>query len=96
MEYTFEWDPDKARSNKEKHGIGFDEAASVLSDPRAISAFDPDHSDYEERWVTLGISQNGNLLVTCHTFQQKSEYEAVIRIFSSRKATKTESQQYGG
>ncbi|RJX25217.1 MAG: BrnT family toxin [Desulfurivibrio sp.] len=94
MNYNFEWDPDKAKINKEKHGVSFEEAATVFLDPHARTIFDPDHSEIENRWITLGISQNGKLLVTCHTFNNENG-TAIIRIISSRKAAKTEKKQYG-
>ena len=53
VNYNFEWDPRKARDNRDKHGVAFDEAATVFKDPRAISMFDPDHSETEDRWVTM-------------------------------------------
>jgi len=68
MEYHFEWDPSKAASNVVKHGVRFDQAATVFLDPRAISIFDTDHSDDEDRWMTLGISATAGLLVVNHTF----------------------------
>ncbi len=94
MIYSFEWDPVKAKSNKAKHKVSFWEATTVFRDSRALTIFDSDHSDVEDRWLTIGFSGSGKLLVTCHTFQEKDDH-ASIRIFSSRKATKTESQQYG-
>lgn len=94
MIYNFEWDPGKATSNKEKHGVSFEEAATVFRDPRALTIFDLDHSQAENRWVTLGISSTGKVLVICHTFQTESRAVS-IRIFSCRKATKTEKKQYG-
>lgn len=94
MNYNFEWDPGKEKLNKQKHGISFEEAATVFRDQRALTIFDPDHSESENRWTTLGISQNGKLLVTCHTFKTENGV-AFIRIFSTRKATKTEKKQYG-
>jgi len=95
MYYNFEWNPTKARSNYKKHGIRFEEAATVFRDPKALTIFDPDHSEREERWVTMGISKSGRLLIVCHTFQEVTKGLAVIRIFSSRKATKKESETYG-
>lgn len=94
MNYNFEWDPNKAKINKEKHGISFEDATTVFLDPLASTIYDPDHSESEKRWITLGTSQNGKLLVTCHTFKNENG-TATIRIFSSRKATKTEKKQYG-
>ena len=57
----FEWDPTKARNNLRKHGITFEEASSVFYDPLAITGADPDHSQAEERMVTLGVSSSGQL-----------------------------------
>jgi uncharacterized DUF497 family protein len=94
MIYNFEWDPSKAAANKEKHGISFEEAATVFRDPRSLTIFDPDHSETETRWITLGFSQTGKLLVVCHTFHQEQN-TSIIRIFSSRKATKKEKKHYG-
>ncbi|MBI1883535.1 MAG: BrnT family toxin [Chlamydiae bacterium] len=61
---------------------------------RALSRFDPDHSQEEDRWITLGIDQNGILLVVCHAFHETGSHNAYIRIISARKATKTEIKQY--
>ncbi len=96
MNYNFEWDPQKARLNYKKHGIRFEEAATVFRDPRALTIFDLDHSEVEYRWTTMGISKTGKLLIVCHTFQQESNEAVAIRVFSSRKATTNESKLYGG
>ena len=95
VNYTFEWDPIKARDNLDKHDVAFDEAATVFKDSKAISIFDPDHSETEDRWVTMGISENGRLLIVIHTFRKESEDAMTIRIISSRKATKHETASYG-
>lgn len=95
MIYNFEWDPVKANTNIEKHKINFEEAAAVFRDPNALTIFDPDHGQAEDRWLTIGISNNGRLLVVCHTYQRFDRSTAVIRIISARRATKTESQHYG-
>ena len=95
MNYDFEWDPDKAKSNRRKHGVRFEQAATVFRDPRAVSVFDDAHSKTGDRWVTLGLSSGGGLLIVCHTFEEKNENTIRIRIFSSRKATKNEAGQYG-
>ena len=94
MEYNFEWDPDKARLNRQKHGVGFDQAVTVFRDPRAFSVFDDAHSRTEDRWITLGVSAGGGLLVVHHTFEEMNERTVRVRIFSSRKATKNEANQY--
>ena len=95
MNYNFEWDPHKAQRNYRKHGIHFEEAATVFRDPGAVTIFDPDHSEDEDRWITMGISKRGRLLVVCHTFQEEDKGIVSIRIFSSRKATRKESKMYG-
>ncbi len=96
MQYDFEWDPVKAQENFGKHGVRFREAATVFHDPLALTLYDSDHSNGEERWVTIGISDIGRILVVCHTFRKESLHTATIRIFSSRKAKKTEIDQYKG
>ena len=93
--YTFEWDPIKARDNRNKHDVTFDEAATVFRDSKALSIFDPNHSETEDRWITMGISEKGRLLIVIHTFREKSENSFTIRIISSRKATKQETKTYG-
>lgn len=95
MNYNFEWDPHKAWSNYRKHGVRFEEAATIFSDPRALTIFDSEHSEDEDRWITMGISKTGKLLIVCHTFQEEKKGSVSIRIFSSRKATKKESNSYG-
>ena len=95
MNYNFEWDPHKARSNYRKHGVRFEEAATIFRDPRALTIFDSEHSEYEDRWITMGISKTGRLLIVCHTFQEENRDSVSIRIFSSRKATRKESDLYG-
>ncbi len=94
MDYNFEWDPAKARSNRDKHAVAFDEAATVFQDSRAATMYDPDHSQAEDRWITLGISSSGRLLVVCHTFHDESGVAAAIRIYSARKATRSEAKSY--
>ena len=96
MKYDFEWDPAKAKANCQKHGVVFEHAATVFQDPRAVSVFDDEHSNAEDRWVTLGISAGGGLLVVHHTFAETDKNTILIRIFSSRKATKDEADQYRG
>jgi uncharacterized DUF497 family protein len=93
--YNFEWDPSKARDNLDKHGVAFEEAATVFKDPKAISLFDPDHSETENRWVTMGISEKGRLLIVIHTFRKESEDAITIRVISSRKTTQRETASYG-
>ena len=67
----------------------------MLRDPNAFTIFDPDHGEKEDRWLTIGISNNGTLLVVCHNYRQLEQNMLAIRKVSIRKATKSESQQYG-
>jgi|TARA_B100000315_G_scaffold215359_1_gene214601 hypothetical protein len=94
LQYNFEWDKNKARVNKKKHKVNFENAATIFKDPRAISLLDDLHSNKEDRWVTMGLSQNGPLLVVHHTYNQIDNKTAIIRIISSRKATKKEKLYY--
>jgi uncharacterized DUF497 family protein len=85
----FEWDPGKAASNLAKHGVPFQEAATVFDDPLALTYFDPDHSDEEDRFITFGLSRDGNVLVVSHT-----DRDETTRIISARKATRKERKSY--
>lgn len=85
----FEWDPRKATRNLARHGVSFEEAATVFGDPRSITFFDPDHSDKEDRFLTFGHSSAGRLLVVSHT--DRSER---TRIINARKLTRRERKQY--
>ena len=80
VNYNFEWDPTKARENLDKHGVALDEGATIFKDSNALSIFDPDHSEIEDRWITMGISEKGRLLIVNHTFREESEEEVKIRI----------------
>lgn len=86
---NFEWDNRKAIANVEKHGVAFEEAATVFGDPLAVTFNDPDHSQAEHRWITFGISGNGRLLIVAHT-----ERRSNLRIISARKATRNERKIY--
>ncbi|MBL8050515.1 MAG: BrnT family toxin [Anaerolineales bacterium] len=94
MEYNFEWDPVKEKQNVKKHGINFQRASKVFLDPFAITIFDEEHSEDEDRWVTIGAENNEVLLVVVHTFRDEKLQSAVIRIISARKADKDEAKQY--
>ena len=88
---TFEWDENKNRINQKKHGISFDEASSVFYDDLAILFDDPEHSQEEERFILLGMSEAANVCIVCHCYRAS---ETVIRIISARKATKKEEERY--
>jgi uncharacterized DUF497 family protein len=89
----FDWDPVKAASNAAKHGVAFEEAMTVFRDPLARSIVDPGEAS-EERWVTLGETASGNLLVVVHTWADIDPEHAVVRIISARRPTRNEARQY--
>ena len=86
---NFEWDETKAASNLEKHAVSFEEAVSVFADRLYIDLFDPDHSDEEERYLIVGMSGAGRLLIVSY-----SEREDVVRIISARELTAAERRAY--
>ena len=85
----FEWDAEKAQQNLAKHGIDFGEAATILSAPLSLTFYDPDHSQTEDRFITMGCSTGNKLLVVSHT-----DRNVAIRIISARKATRSERVYY--
>lgn len=91
-ELTFSWDDRKERENQRKHGVSFEEAATVFADENARLKHDPDHSQDEGRFVLLGFSAKLRLLVVVHAHRQD---EKEVRIISARKAVPKERKQYG-
>ncbi|WP_308657482.1 BrnT family toxin [uncultured Agathobacter sp.] len=87
----FEWDDNKAIINRKKHGITFEEAQTVFYDDNAILFDDPDHSEEEDRFLILGISEQAKMLIVSHCYREAG---GKIRIISARKATKHEQKQY--
>lgn len=85
----FEWDTEKASSNVEKHGVEFAEAVTVFGDPLEVTIVDPDHAHDERRYLSLGQSVVGRLLVVSYT-----ERDGRIRIISAREAAPTERRHY--
>jgi len=85
----FEWDQEKAESNLKKHGVSFDEAATIFNDPGITTISDLDHSEDEERYVSIGKSVIRRLLSVIHTYRKER-----IRLVSARKATKAEKKNY--
>ena len=85
----FEWDRAKAEANRRKHRVSFDEATTIFFDPLSVTIPDPDHSAGERRFVTMGISLNGRLLVVAHT-----ERGSVLRLISARPASAVERKRY--
>jgi uncharacterized DUF497 family protein len=88
---VFEWDKLKERRNQKKHGVSFEEAATVFVDEKALLIQDPDHSDEEDRFLLLGLSSNLRILLVCHCYRQS---DRIIRLISARKASQSEQQQY--
>ena len=85
----FEWDDNKALRNLSKHGVSFDEAKTVFDDPLYVDFYDPDHSDDEERYLIVGKSNRGQLLIVSYTERKDS-----IRVISARKVTRSERKAY--
>jgi uncharacterized DUF497 family protein len=90
-ELSFEWDPEKAASNADKHGVTFEEAKSVFDDEDALVIPDPDHSMDEERFVIMGQSGKSRMLVVVHCFRKA---RSSIRIISARRAGTKEQKPY--
>ena len=88
---SFEWDDNKAAINEAKHHITFSEASTEFADENAILFDDPNHSQEEERFMMLGLSDHVKMLIVCHCYRGMDD---VIRIISARKATKNETTQY--
>ena len=85
----FEWDPNKATANEQKHGVNFDEAINVFQDDHSITVPDTRHSKQEKRFFTIGVGPNGQVLLVCHT-----DRAGQIRIISARPASRKERKQY--
>jgi len=86
---NFEWNEQKAKTNAAKHGVSFGEAATVFGDPLSLTIPDPDHSQAEERFIILGKSHSGKLLVVVHTERGDN-----LRIISARRASHRERKNY--
>ena len=89
MDLTFSWDPRKAAENQRKHGVTFEEASTVFSDPLSVTIHDPEHSVEEPRFVIIGASHIDSLLVVVHSEEGDS-----IRVISVRRATRRERRTY--
>jgi len=89
MKPIFEWDEEKARTNLRKHKVSFEEAETVFDDPLSITISDPDHSKSERRFLDIGESENGRIIVVSYT-----QRGSTTRLISGRAATRTERQKY--
>jgi len=87
----FEWDENKNTINIQKHNVSFEEAMTVFKDSKAVLCYDESHSESEDRFNIIGMSQMSNFLIVCHCYR---ESDTIIRIISARKPTKTESKLY--
>jgi hypothetical protein len=87
----FEWDPIKNKSNVKKHGVDFKEAETVFQDEMALELYDEEHSEYENRYIIIGISSKTRELTVCHCYKNGDD---IIRLFSARRATKKEIALY--
>jgi uncharacterized protein len=85
----FEWDPRKAAQNSQKHGVSFQEASTVFADLLSVTVADPDHSDNEARYLTIGTSYRGRLMMVSHTDRSDT-----VRIISARILTRAERKAY--
>ena len=89
MALSFEWDEEKSKGNLRKHGVSFDEAKTVFNDPFAMTIADPEHSSLEARYIDMGMSSLGHILMVWYTERDRN-----IRIIGSRKATRRERRDY--
>ena len=87
--YSFEWDPDKDETNRRKHGVSFEEAATVFGDPLSLNMDDPDHSTAEQRYIVVGLSERYRLLLISYVAIEQS-----TRIISARQVTRAERKHY--
>ena len=90
----FEWDPAKAARNVRSHGVRFEDAQTVFRDPFRRTMADEDHSQFEQRWITMGRTPDGKLLVVCHTHRETDDGEDSVRLISARPATPRERRHY--
>ena len=86
---AFEWDKNKAANNLEKHGVSFGEAQTVFDDPFFVDFYDPDHSFDEHRFIIIGLSASGRLLLVSYTERGEN-----IRLISARETTAAEQRDY--
>jgi uncharacterized DUF497 family protein len=85
----FDWDEEKAEANLAKHGVSFEEARTVFDDPLYVDFYDPDHSSEEHRYIIIGESRDGRLLLVSYT-----ERGSVTRLISAREVTRSEREAY--
>jgi len=86
---TFEWDEQKAEANVAKHGVSFEEAKTIFDDPLYVDFYDPDHSQDEHRYIMIGLSNQGRLLIASYAGRDDS-----IRLINARQVTRGEREAY--
>lgn len=94
MELLFEWDENKARENLKKHKVSFEEAKTVFNDSLLITFPDEEHSETEDRYISIGTSAPNKVLLVIHTERETAEATLIIRLISCRKATVSEQKTY--
>ena len=92
--FEFEWDEAKAIANANKHSVSFELAMTVFLDALAVTLFDDEHGEDEDRWVTIGRASNSETLVVVHTFKPTSADRTLVRLISARPPTRRELQAY--
>jgi hypothetical protein len=93
-QFQFEWDKGKAAANLQKHGLSFDLAAMVFSDPRLLSAADLEHSESEEHWFSIGMSSSGAMVSVVYLWAESDPQTTKVRLISARAATRNEIRRY--
>ncbi|MBI1746521.1 MAG: BrnT family toxin [Acidobacteria bacterium] len=94
MELLFEWDENKARENLKKHKVSFEEVKTVFNDPLLLTFLDEEHSEGEERYISIGTSATSRILLVVHAEREATEETLIIRVISCRKATASERRTY--
>ena len=92
--FQFDWDEDKARANFNKHAVSFKQGEGVFRDPLALTIYDDEHSEHEDRWITIGMPATHQYLVVVHTFEENTPGEIHVRIISARRADPHEVNDY--
>jgi uncharacterized DUF497 family protein len=92
----FRWHPEKAAANLRKHGVSFEEAATVFADPDGLEWEDLEHSEEERRWKRLGLSAVGRVLLLVYTCRTTPNDKEINRIISARQANQKEREAYAG
>ncbi|MCX6587941.1 MAG: BrnT family toxin [Acidobacteria bacterium] len=94
QQFQFEWDEAKAAANLRKHGVSFELASSIFSDPRILTVADTDHSESEERWFSIGLARNGIPMSVAYLWTETESCLVKIRLISARRSTATETGYY--